>query len=115
MTGFIHGCIDRVVLKPVHDFKTRKCMLRPEIELNKYPAIFSNKLISHFGVFSSKFLHNVRKKRKSISFSEHILESKFLIKGGRPVQSPTIKMSACRCVSGFKPFQILVSKGKNPI
>lgn len=64
MTGFIHGCIDRVVLKPVHDFKTRKCMLRSEIELNKYPAIFSNKLISHFGVFSSKFLHNVRKKRK---------------------------------------------------
>lgn len=112
MTGFIHRCTDRVVLKPLHDFKTRKCMLSSEIELNKYSYIFSNKFISHYGVFSSKFLRNVRKKRKSISFSEHILESKFLIKCVRPVQSSIFKLSVCRYVSGFKHFQILVSKEK---
>lgn len=45
-------------------------------------------------------------------FSENVLESNFLVKGVRPAQSPIIKMSACRCVSGFKSFLDVGVKGK---
>lgn len=76
---------------------------------------FSSKLISCYGMFSSMFFHNVRSKRKLMSFSENIVESNFLVKGVRPAQSPIIKMSACRCVSGFKSFlDVGVKGGKNP-
>lgn len=61
-------------------------------------------------MFRSKFFHNVRSKRKFISFSENILESNYLVKGVRAAWVPVIKMSACSCVSGFKPFQMFRGK-----
>lgn len=41
-------------------------MLISETELNKYSAMFSNKLISFYGIFSPKFLHNIRRENQLV-------------------------------------------------